>query len=394
MATVLEFDPIDPALAADPHPLYHRMREQSPVHRDDRTNAWYLTRHADVVAALRDPSLSSERPHSRRAGQMMSMVGVDPPDHTRLRRLVSKAFTPRMVEQLRPRVESIAAALLDRVAGRPAIDLVQEFAYPLPITVIAEMLGVPEEDRAQFRGWFEALFGRDEGRRRFRTDLTAEEEEELTRPFREHNAAMRELISRRRRQPGDDLISELIAVEEQGDSLSEDELVAMCTLLVLAGHVTTVSLISGGMLALFQNPNQLDRLRREPVIVETAVEELLRYTAPVVMVQRVAREDVEVGGRTVRAGQIVMPLLAAANRDPSVFPDPDRLDLCRDPNPHIAFAHGIHFCLGAPLTRLEAQVAFPMLLERFPALRPAGDAVYWPSSMGLRGLRQLPVALA
>ena len=396
MATVLEFDPTDPALVADPHPHFHRMREEAPVYWGDRSQTWYLTRHADVLALLRDGRFSSERRHLPKTdgeSPLLSMVATDPPDHTRLRRLVSRAFTPRMIELLEPRVEAIAADLLDRVTGLPAMDLMLQFAYPLPITVIAEMLGVPEEDRERVTGWSEALFGNEERRRRFRPGLTAEELQELTRPLRECHAAVRDLIARRRREPGADLISELIAVEEHGDSLSEDELVSMCTLLILAGHVTTVSLIGNGVTELLRQPDQLERLRREPEIVEPAVEELLRFTAPVTMVSRIAREDAEIGGRTIRSGQMVTAVLAAANRDPAVFPDPDRLDLGRDPNPHVAFAHGIHFCLGAPLTRLEARVAFPMLLERFPRLRAAGAPVHWPSVV-LRAVRHLPVALS
>lgn len=393
MATVLEFDPSDPALAADPHQLFHRMRAEAPVYWHERTQAWYLTRYHDTVLALKDGRFSVQGRIVRRGGELLSMVAMDPPEHTRLRRLVTMAFTPRMVERLRPRVQAIAAELLDRVAGRATMDLVQEFAYPLPITVIADMLGIPDEGRAQFKRWSEAIVASAGAGRRLGGVLADADEEAFMRPLREFNGAVRELIAARRSSPRDDLISELIAVEEQGDALSEDELVAMCTLLIVAGHVTTVSLISSGMNALFGHTDQLDRLRQEPELIERAVEELLRYTAPVTMVQRIALETVEVGDRTVQAGQTVTAVLAAANRDPSVFADPDTLDLGRDPNPHMTFAHGIHFCLGAPLTRLEAQVAFPMLLERFPRLRPAGDAVPLPT-VTLRGLRQLPVALA
>lgn len=393
--TEARFNPFDPAVMADPYPYYRRMREEDPVHWNDTVRAWFLTRHPDVVELLRDDRFSADRarserfrpppPHRRRPGK--SMLVLDPPDHTRLRNLVNKAFAPRTVERLRPRVEAITAEILDRIDGGVGFDLVRDFAYPLPVIVIAEMLGVPAADRAGFQQWSGVLV-------RGLDPVVSDEEREMV--FDARDALLdylRGVLMHRRREPQDDMLTSLIAAEENGDIFSEDELLAMCNLLLVAGHETTVNLIGNGVLALLENPDQLDRLRRDPDLIGTAVDELLRYTSPVQWTGRVAAAEIELGGRTIQPPQSVIGILGAANRDPEVFPDPDRLDLGRHPNPHVAFGRGIHFCLGAPLAHLEAEVAMPMLLERFPRLRMAGEPEQR-TTWVLRGLRRLPVAAA
>jgi cytochrome P450 len=371
------------------------MRERDPVHRNDSIRAWFLTRHADVNDLLRDERFSSDgtqgeryvAPPAGRGRPGRSMLVVDPPDHTRLRNLVSKAFTPRMVERLRPRIESIAADLVEGLAsGGPEADLIGRFAYPLPVIVIAEMLGVPARDRAQFQEWSAVVV------RGLDPFLDAETQNAVFDARDALLAYLRGIIGERRAEPADDLITAMIAARDTGDFLSEGELVAMCNLLLVAGHETTVNLIGGGTLSLLRNPEQLERLRREPALARTAVEELLRYTPPVQWTGRVATVELELGGRRIAPHQSVIGILAAANRDPEVFDDPDRLDVGRDPNPHVSFGRGIHFCLGAPLAKLEAQVALPMLLERFPDLRLAGEPEPRPT-WNLRGLARLPVAL-
>jgi pimeloyl-[acyl-carrier protein] synthase len=393
--TEARFNPFDPAVMADPYPYYRRMREEDPVHWNDTVRAWFLTRHADVVELLRDHRFSADRtrserfrpppPHRRRPGR--SMLVLDPPDHTRLRNLVNKAFTPRTVERLRPRVEAITAEILDRIDDGDGFDLVRDFAYPLPVIVIAEMLGVPAADRAAFQQWSAVLV-------RGLDPLVSDEEQEVV--FDARDALLdylRGVLMQRRREPQDDMLTSLIAAEENGDIFSEGELLAMCNLLLVAGHETTVNLLGNGALALLENPDQLDRLRRHRDLIGTAVDELLRYTSPVQWTGRVAAAEIELGGRTIQPPQSVIGILGAANRDPEVFPDPDRLDLGRHPNPHVAFGRGIHFCLGAPLAHLEAEVAMPMLLERFPRLRMAGEPEQR-ATWVLRGLRRLPVAAA
>ena len=395
MATAqTEFNPFDPAVVADPYPYYRLMRERDPVHRNNTVRAWFLTRHADVDDLLRDDRFSSDGTRSERyvppppgrGRPGRSMLVVDPPDHTRLRNLVSKAFTPRMVERLRPRIESITAELVGGLAGQPTADLIARFAYPLPVIVIAEMLGVPARDRAQFQEWSAVVVrGLDPFLDRATQDAVFDARDALI-------GYLRGIIDERRREPADDLITAMIAARDKGDFLSEGELVAMCNLLLIAGHETTVNLIGGGTLALLRNRDQLERLRREPALARTAVEELLRYSPPVQWTGRVATVQMELGGRRIAPHQSVVGILAAANRDPEVFEDPDRLDIGRDPNPHLAFGRGIHFCLGAPLAKLEAQIALPMLLERFPDLRLAGEPEPRPT-WNLRGLARLPVAL-
>jgi hypothetical protein len=378
----------------NPYPLYQYLLARAPVQWNEVLHAWTLARYADVVNSLTDARFSVDRSKSDadlagRSNMAVSMLVSDPPDHTRLRALVQKAFTPRMVEQLRPRIIAIVGELLDRMAERSGVvvDLIGDLAYPLPVVVIAELLGVPPEDRVKFHDWSgvlaasldplvpESIAGRVGGAR-----------EGL-------HAYLREIIALRRREPRADLISALVAVEERGDVLSEPELVVMCTLLLIAGHETTVNLIGNGMQALLRHPEELARLRADPGLLPSAVEELLRFDSPVQMTGRIATEQLEIDGHVISQGQWVLPLLGAANHDPAQFPDPDTLDISRAPNNHVAFGRGIHFCLGAPLARLEGQIAIGALVRRFPNLTLAGEPVRR-NQITLRGLASLPVTVS
>jgi pimeloyl-[acyl-carrier protein] synthase len=388
------FNPMDPAFVADPYPTYHRLRAEDPVHQSP-LGFWVLSRYEDVAASLRDPRFAKEAiagfvaARFGRPVERMSMLDLDPPDHTRLRALVSKAFTPRVVEQLRPHIQSIVDDLLRRLNGAHAMDLIEDFAYPLPVIVICELLGVPVSDRERFKQWgLDVARGLDA--------LMLPLDSPVIVRARASRFALtdyfRQLIAERRRAPRADLLSGLIAAEEAGDRLSEEDLLATSILLLLAGHETTVNLIGNGTLALLRHPAQLQRLREDPGLIGSAVEELLRYDGPVQRTARIPSEDVVVGGRTIPAGDMVMPFIGAADRDPAQFPDPDRLDLGRTPNRHIAFGLGIHFCLGAPLARVEGQIAINTLVQRFPKLALATDSPQFRQSLTLRGLSTLPVA--
>jgi len=390
------FNPMHPDFIDDPYPTYHRLRAEDPVHQNP-LGFWVLTRYEDVVAALRDPRLGKEAIASFVAARFgtpvpavgLSMLDRDPPDHTRLRGLVSKAFTPRVVEGLRPHVQRIVDGLLAGVEGAHAMDLIEEFAYPLPVIVICQMLGVPVEDRDQFRQWgLDIARGLD--------TIMLPPDSEVGRRSTAARGALagyfRALIAERRAAPRGDLLSDLIAAEEAGDKLSVDELLATCILLLVAGHETTVNLIGNGTLALLRHPDQLRRLRADPGLIGSAVEELLRYDGPVQRTARIPSEDVTIGGRTIPKGELVMPFIGAADRDPAQFPDPDRLDIGRTDNRHIAFGWGIHFCLGAPLARLEGQIAIGTLVQRLPRLALATDRPEHRLSLTLRGLSSLPVS--
>lgn len=393
----LAFNPMDPEFVADPYPMYRRLRTEDPVHRSP-LGFWVLTRYEDVVAVLRDGRFAKEAiaefVAKRLGAEAMVGVGIsmldrDPPDHTRLRSLVSKAFTPRVVEGLRPRIVQIVGELLDRAEDRRAMDLIEEFAYPIPVIVICEMLGVPVEDHERFRGWSLDLARGLDG-----TLLGAGSEvvARATTSRRALSEYFRELIAERRKAPRGDLLSAIIAAEEAGDSLSEHELLATCILLLVAGHETTVNLLGNGTLALLRHPAELRRLRENPGLIGSAVEELLRYDGPVQRTARIPSADAVIDGHTIEAGEMVMPFIGAADRDPAQFADPDRLDLARADNRHIAFGWGIHFCLGAPLARLEGQIAINALVQRFPKLALATDRPEYRQSLTLRGLKSLPVA--
>ena len=392
----VHFNPMDPEFIEDPYPTYHRLRAEDPVHRNP-LGFWVLTRYEDVVAALRDPRLAKEAIASFVAARFgtatpaggLSMLDRDPPDHTRLRGLVSKAFTPRVVEALRPYIQSTVDRLLARVEDAHSMDLIEEFAYPLPVIVICQMLGVPVEDRDRFRQW-----GLDIARGLDTILLPPDSEVGRRSTAARHALAdyFRELIAERRASPRGDMLSDLIAAREAGDKLNEDELLATCILLLVAGHETTVNLIGNGVLALLRHPDQLQRLRKEPGLIGSAVEELLRYDGPVQRTARIPSEDVTIGGRTIPKGDLVMPFIGAADRDPAQFRDPDRLEIGRADNRHIAFGWGIHFCLGAPLARLEGQIAIGALVQKLPKLALTTRKPEHRLSLTLRGLTTLPVS--
>ncbi len=392
----VQFNPMDPEFVADPYPMYHRLRAEDPVHHSP-LGFWVLTRYPDVMAMLRDPRLIKEPIAAFVAARFgmavppglgLSMLDRDPPDHTRLRSLVSKAFTPRALEKLRPGIQQIVDGLLDEAVGRGSMDLIEEFAYPLPVRVICEMLGVPVQDHERFKAW-----GLDIARGLDAIMLPPDS------PVGQRSVSgrralaeyFRELIAKRRAAPREDMLSALIAAEEAGDKLDEEELLATCILLLVAGHETTVNLIGNGTLALLRHPDQLRKLRESPGLIGTAVEELLRFDGPVQRTARIPSEDITIGGQTIGKGEMVMPFLGAADRDPSQFPDPDRLDISRTDNRHIAFGMGIHFCLGAPLARMEGQIAINTLLARLPRLALATDRPQFRQSLTLRGLQALPV---
>ena len=392
----LQFNPMDPEFVADPYPTYHRLRTEDPVHHSP-LGFWVLTRYDDVVTALRDPRLAKEAIASFVAARFgapvpatgLSMLDRDPPDHTRLRGLVSKAFTPRVVEGLRPRIQQIVDALLDGAAARGSMDLIEEFAYPIPVIVICEMLGVPVEDHEHFKGWsLDIARGLD-------LIWLGPDSEVGRRSIAARQALadyFRGLIAQRRAAPRTDLLSGLIAAEEAGDKLNEVELLATCILLLIAGHETTVNLIGNGTLALLRHPGELRRLRENPTLIVSAVEELLRYDGPVQRTARIPSEDVTIGRHTIAKGEMVMPFIGAADRDPAQFADPDRLDIGRTDNRHIAFGWGIQFCLGAPLARLEGQIAINTLVRRLPKISLATDVPEYRQSLTLRGLKALPVS--
>ena len=392
-ADPVQFNPLHPEIIEDPYPLYCRLRVESPVHQSP-LGMWVLSRYDDVAMFLRDPRFGRRgfqeviAARFGHPGFSHTMLLQDPPDHTRLRTLVSKAFTPRVVEGLRGQIQGMVDRLLDDMVARGGeADLIADLAYPLPVSVISAMLGVPVADRGRFREWSFDLA-------RSIDAVVVSDPEIITRgnaaglAFSEYFA---ELIAERRRTPRADLLSALIAVEEAGDQLSTEELLATVMLLFLAGHETTTNLIGNGVLALLRHPGELRRLREDPALIGSAVEELLRYDSPVQRVSRIVYEDVTIGDGTIPQGSLVLGLLGAANRDPAQFPEPDRLDLGRPDNRHLAFGWGIHFCLGAPLARLEGQIAIGTLLRRLPALALATERVEWRQTFTLRALHALPV---
>jgi pimeloyl-[acyl-carrier protein] synthase len=391
--TAAAFDPRSPDFRANPYPYYDLLRGAAPVLYWDVWGIWFLSRYDDCSALLRDPrlghgKLSPQVPDQQQALWKMQsnwMLVKNPPDHTRLRNLVHKAFSPRMVEQMRGQIQTITDRLLDRVLGQGSADLIADLAYPLPVTVIAEMLGIPAEDHDQFHAWSNTLARS--------LDLTDEAQvyDRASEAAEMLTDYLRVTIARRRSDLRSDLLSALIAAEEGGDRLSEHELYATCALLLIAGHETTINLIGNGALALLRHPEALHRLRQAPGRLRTAVEELLRYDSPVQMTSRVALETIELRGQRIRAGQQVSFLLGAANHDPERFGHPATLDIDRDPNPHVAFGGGIHYCLGAPLARLEGQIALGTVLRRMPDLALAAEHPEYRDNFILRGLRSLPV---
>jgi cytochrome P450 len=397
--TPAQHKPVDrAALAADPYTLYAQLRESGPVHRITGTDglpAWLVTRYDDVRRALADPRLSLDKRNAAPGGYRgmalppaldANLLNMDPPDHARIRRLVSRAFTPRQVEQLREPIQRTADRLLDAIARQEHADLISSDAAPLPITVICDLLGVAPADRPDFRAWTDALVAPDPAQ-----------------PSRAEAAVgsmlafFTRLLAAKRAVPADDLLSALIAVRDQEDRLSEDELMSLAFLVLVAGYENTVHLIGNAIVTLLRHPAQLAELRGEPARLSAAVEELARYDGPVPLaIRRFPTEDVTIGGVSVPAGETVLLSLAAAHRDPRRFIDPDRFDIDRDATGHLALGHGIHYCLGAPLARMETEIALAALFARFPdlTLGVAPSELRWRPSMRSRGLVALPVRTA
>jgi cytochrome P450 len=379
----------------NPYPTYAALRAKDPVHWSPVMDSWVFSRYEDVDAILRDPKRFSndartrQSPRARRAGTVgtddPSMLFLDPPDHTRLRALVSKAFTPRAIEALTPRIRTIMEELLDHIENPASFDAMEAVAFPLPVIVIAELLGVPTEDRAQFRVWS------DQRARALEPNMTASEREIAVDAGHKLDAYFLRIITARRAAPRDDLISALVAVEEAGDKLTEQELLILLRLLLVAGNETTTNLIGNGLLALLRHPEQMQTLRRDPRLMPAAVEELLRYDPPVQLDGRTTLEDVEFAGRRLTKGQSIVLLIGSANRDPDVFSHPERLDVSRSEASNISFGRGIHHCLGAPLARLEGRIAFEAMLERFAELRLLTPQPPFKDNIVLRGLQALPV---
>lgn len=402
----MQLDFTAPAFRADPYPTYARLRRDTPVVRVKRPlfgDIYLLTRYDDCAGLFTDPRFANN-PRNAAAGAdpldrwwtprllrafQKNMIASDEPDHRRLRDLVHKAFTPRRVDELKGSIERITNDLLDAAARGRTVDLMAAFALPLPLTVISEMMGVPEADRLTFH---RRMTGFIDNRLGSRLALLRQLPTSfLTLRF------FRRLVRTRRERPGDDLLTALVQAEEQGDRLSEEELLAMIFILLLAGHETTVNLIGNGTLALLQHPDQLARLREDPALIGPAVEELLRFTNPVAEpAARFAREALELHGTVIPRGGIVVPLLASANRDEAAFERADQLDIGRHPNRHIAFGLGAHYCLGAPLARLEGKIALLALIQRFPHMRLAvpAEQLRWRGSINLRGLTALPMHLS
>jgi cytochrome P450 PksS len=393
------------AFKANSHPFYKRLRADAPVSRvslPHKQHAWLITRYEDAVAALKDERFVKDKLNALTPEQAARqpwvpgmfkpltriMLDLDLPDHTRLRALVQAAFTPRRVEEMRERVQVLADSLLDKVLDQRKMDVIADYALPIPTIIIAEMLGGPVNDRHRFHRWTSAIVASNPGGWEMIKTIP-------------HAIAflgyLRKLIRERRNDPQEDLVSALVQAEEVGERLNEDELLAMVFLLLVAGHETTVNLIGNGMLALLAHPDQCQRLREDPTLIKLAVEELLRYDGPLeTATERYAREDVTIEGVTIPRGELVHVVLASANRDERFFDRPNELDITRTPNKHLAFGQGIHYCLGASLARLEGQIAINTLLRRAPILRLAveSETLRWYPGLLLRGLTALPVTIS
>lgn len=389
---------LDPAVLADPYPLYRRLREEDPVHWDPFLHAWVATRYADVVTVLHDFSAgTAPSPDQMRAmglGPMepiarvmvQQMLFMDAPAHTRLRKLCSTAVIPRRVELMAAQIQDVADRLLDSVVTSGRMEVIADFAAPLPAIVSAGLLGVPASDHLQLKAW-SADFGEMLGNFQHDPDRVVR----VLRSVEDMTAYFRDAIRQQRLKPRDGLIRSLMDAEIEGSRLTEDEVIANIVVTMVGGQETTTNLIGNGLLTLLRQPERLAELRDNLSTIETAVEELLRYESPSQHTMRLAPKDVMLGGKFIRRGEPVMAVMAAGNRDPDRFPDPDRLDLSRQDNRHLAFGWAAHFCFGAPLARLEGQIAFSTLLRRLPDLALAADRVAWRENLGLRGLKALPV---
>jgi cytochrome P450 len=396
-----------PEFLANPYPIFDQLRSSDPIFWSEENSYWILTRYADIASLIQNEHLSSNRiaAHASRMPNEAReyfrpfftavsswMLMIDPPDHTRLRGLVSKAFTPRVVENLRGLIQDLVNNMLAAAKGQGRMDIIADLANPLPATVIAELLGLPGTDHQQFKTWSDdisvALSGIDSG-------VTRDELQAryllAQKSFLDLSDYFRERVVEVRRQPQDNLLSALAQAEEQGDRLTEDELFANCVLLMIAGHETTTNLIGNGILALLQNPSQREHLTSNPELIVSAVEELLRYDSPVQKMGRIALADIHIAGKQIKQGQLVCFSFAAGNRDPEQFESPEQLDITRKPNRHLAFGHGLHYCVGAALARLEGQITISSVLRSLPALRLANENLEWYRNFTLRGLKSLPI---
>lgn len=390
---------LDPEVLANPYPLYHRLRNEDPVHWDPFLHAWVVTRYADVVtvfqrfSANRTPTaeqltalgLSALTPLAK--VMVHQMLFLDPPAHGRVRGLASKAFTPRRVEMLRAQIQEITNSLLDAVQDKSKMDVIADLAYPLPAIITARMLGVPTSDWRQLTAW-SADFAQVLGNFQHNPDHAAQ----VIRSLNEMCAYFRAALEDHRQHPRDGLISAFLAVEQDGDRFTDEEIVANCIVTMVGGQETTTNLIGNGILTLLRHRDQLEKLKADLSLVPSAVEELLRYESPSQHTARLAPYDVQLGGKDIRKRQAVIAIMGAANRDPERFPDPDRLDICRQDNRHVAFAWASHFCFGAALARIEGQIIFETVLRRMPDIRLEPGPIAWRENLGLRGLLALPVS--
>jgi cytochrome P450 len=397
------FAPNDLSFIADPYPTYAELRAASPVLYDEATDHWLVSRYEDVNALLRDRRFGRTYHHIATHAEMgrqdepewhapfwnlirAGILDMEPPDHTRVRRLVAKAFTPRYVDGLRPMVQRVMDSLVESVAGAGEFDMLPTLAEPLPVTVIAEMLGVPEQDRRHLRPWSADIC------KMYELNPPLESQRDAVRASTEFSQYLRELSRERRARPRDDLISALTQVVDEGETLTEDELVGTCVLILNAGHEATVNSTLIGWWTLLRHPERLKELREDRSLLPSAIEELLRFDTPLQMFERWVLEPFELHGHRIALGAELGLLFGSANRDPNVFEQPDELDLAREPNPHLTFGNGIHFCLGAPLGRLELQVSFATVLDSFPDLELVEEPVWKPNYIirGLAGLRVRP----
>lgn len=396
--TAAPLNPFSAASIADPYSAYDLLRTHDPIYFFEPWGVWLVTRHADVVAILKDSRFSVRRFNPRRLGPNppeatrkvfeafdQQMISNDAPAHTRLRGLVTKAFTPRVIESMRPRIQQVVDGLIDAVIGTGRMELIHDFAYPLPVTVVAEMLGVPTGDRADFKRWSDqAVIFLDGG-------TTLEQDEEMLASLGELADYFGPRIAEARRNPADNLLTALAMAQEGSDALTEEEIVSNCLLLLAAGHETTTNLIGNGLLALLNDGAEMERMRTDPSLIATGVDELLRYDSPVQWTDRIAKEDIEFEGRVYKKYQNVHLGLGAANRDPAQFANPSKLDVGRRDNRHVAFGFGPHFCLGAALARLEGQLAFETLLRRLPNMKLATSTIARSGNHAFRRLDSLPI---
>lgn len=395
MPTKYTIDFNNPEFYANPYPFYHQLRDSDPIHwavmPPPLNGMWICTRYKDIVSILKEARLSKRWDRLLSPEQMgpnhRAMLFQDPPDHTRLRSLVAQAFTPKRTQLLQSKIETIVNHLIDQVLSEGKMDFIDKFALPLPVTVIAELLGVPVEDRHEFQQWTQTIVRGGDGAR-----STEEATNQSLVAQQAINDYFQNLVDLRRREPSDDLISALIAARDLEDRLSEDELLQTCNLLLIAGFETTVNLMGNGLLALLRHPEQLTMLREDPGLITSAIEEMLRFDSPVQRATfRIAAEEFNIGDVQIKQGQVVSAVIGAANRDPEIFAEPDRFDITRSPNPHVGFGLGIHFCLGAPLARLEGRIAFTTLLNRLPNLCLGEQDLEWSDNTFMHGLRSLSV---